>query len=420
VPDPKKLTQDGLYYYNVAQLLLAGQALSQYLHDEVTNDIAQRADALRAAVNEAFGTSLSSLDFGALLTAVGTGLLGTVGTLLGITVANAADVAAFLTDTPDHVANQLCNSFANDNRLGDEKSTAWKNPSEGRAVSPNNIVWFWDPTTFIGPTGSTTVFQGLYGQNRELIPHPAMWGDQPTCQWQLSPGLAPLHGKVSLEGSGGGVEGALITCACRQTWSNVDGYYMEVPAGSYWATATWQDPNTDMLWSAAEGVDIPWPVGAPHDFILKPPPVDWRAVEISGKAKMTDGQADGSAIVKTTPFNFTARMGPFGNPDPPDPKVPDMYGRTIEKTFTADVGGENTLVCVVTLNWFVGGIITSVVNVALKTGDKLDVIAADPKFTMNPGDVHTYSCALTTNEPKPYASDYADLNLTIVNKQQLG
>jgi hypothetical protein len=425
VPDPKNLTQDGLYYYNVAQLHLAGQALNQYLHDDVTNAIGLQADTLRAAINKAFGSSLSSLDFGALLTAVGSALLGTVGTLLGITVADAANVAAFLTDMPDHVANQLCNSFANDNRLGDETSTAWKNPSEGRAVSPNNIVWFWDPTTFIGPPGSPApVFQGLYGQNRELIPHPAMWGDQPTCQWQLSPGLAPLHGQVSLEGSSGGVEGALITCACRQTWSNVDGYNMEVPAGSYWATATWQDPNTDMLWSAAERVDIPWPVGAPHDFILKPPPVDWRAVEISGYAHMTDGQADGSAIVKDTVFNFTARMGPFGNPagvkDKSGAVVPDTSGTIIVKTFTADVGGENTLVCVVTLNWLAGGIITSLVNVALKTGDKLDAIATDPTFFMNPGDVHKYSCALTTNEPKPYASDYADLYLTIKNKQQLG
>ena len=415
-PDPKGITPDGLYYYSIAQRGNAGQALYQKLHDTVDDGIQHELDQLFAALDKTVGFKVPRIGWAILLFALGNSVspVGAIGELLGIAVADAQAVFDLLTDMPEDIANQMCNSFANDNQSGaNEESTAWKSPGEGRAVSPDDIIWFWEPTTFIGATTSSAVeFRGLYGQNSELVLRPPMWGDQPKCQWQVSSGRAPLHGQIFLEGSSAGVAGAVVTCACEHAWSNVDGYTMDVPAGTYWATASWQDPKTDIVWSAAESVDIPWPGGAIHNFTLKPPPVDWRMVEIHGHADMVDRKIIGNDIWTHPAISLTARMGPFGNPAVPS----DTTGTTWEAKPVLSCGDEDALQVDIQLSWRIGGFIDVTLKVFLMDGtDVEDTRGA--VFTLNPFDVKVVAPMDLVNSEFA-APDRAHLEITFENKQQ--
>jgi hypothetical protein len=114
------ITRDGMYLYTAAERLHAAEAL----YDKAS----EKADAKGGFKGKAFA------------------------------------------DAPDDVANQICNTFAYDysGREFDEQdakdSDKWRTPGEGRSVSPDDMLAFWD-----APTRSVTPLHGLYGTAHRMV-----------------------------------------------------------------------------------------------------------------------------------------------------------------------------------------------------------------------------------------------------------
>jgi hypothetical protein len=417
-PDPQNRTADGLYYYSVGQRKAAVQALYDRLYEQVQTTIMEEIDKLFDALDKVLHVQVPRVAWAALIAAVtsGAGAGGAVAALLGISVLTAADVIQFLTEMPSDIANQICNSFANDG-VGGVKSTAWMEPGEGRAVGPDNILWFWDPTQQVLPPLFTPITRviGLYGQNTELVLRPRMPGPVPKCEWQLSPGPACLFGRVMLANvpNNPSLIGTSVNCACRSTMTNADGVYtIEVPAGRYWATAGWQDPFTGIWWSDEVLVDVPFATHTEQNFYLKPPPSYFRQVEIRGHMDTVDRQIVGKDIWMHPNLNATARMGPYA-----DPSIPgDTTGTVWEKSFNPKISDEGSVNLYIHLSWLPGGVISGYLTVQLKDGDDVDDTAAY-NFTLNHGDIQVVPpIDLDSGELAP---DHAHIELTIENRQQL-
>ena len=118
-------TLDGLYLYQADERLAAAEWLYSDMHSLVHDKIIDEAQ---------------------------TGLGSIIGSIVGNVVLSLDDVA-------DDVANQLVNCFAFDDcRQEATDSKRWREPGVGRAVSPQDIL-FWDAPS----TG------GVYGYNEEMV-----------------------------------------------------------------------------------------------------------------------------------------------------------------------------------------------------------------------------------------------------------
>jgi hypothetical protein len=118
-------TPDGLFYYREGERRAAGDYLYSTVYNEVDHKVVQGADDLGKKI-------ASGIDGGAgqaLGYLIGLGL----GTLIGWT-----------SDIRDDVANQMVNCFASDDCSESAKdSEKWKNPGDGQAVSPDDML-SWD------------------------------------------------------------------------------------------------------------------------------------------------------------------------------------------------------------------------------------------------------------------------------------
>jgi hypothetical protein len=78
--------------------------------------------------------------------------------------------AKFIADVPSDFGNQVTNTFAfdySDREFDDEDakdSEKWKNPGDGRGVSPDDMLMFWDR-----PTVSQDTIHGLYGTSQRMV-----------------------------------------------------------------------------------------------------------------------------------------------------------------------------------------------------------------------------------------------------------
>lgn len=412
---------------------------------EATSMILRRADVLRIKVKMNADSILALLRASRKGRIRGHHLIATIRVKIEPDGSLKMKVDLF-TDMPDDVANQFLNSFAFDNWGANEESVAWKHPGDGRGVSPDNIVWFWDPTTSISKTGLTPTalsVVGLYGENNELVFRPRMWGKLPDCTWQLSPGKAKMHGTVwRFDGvTRVRVQGALVRCGCKKEYTNVDGVYsMEVPASNansqdltkttasdndtirvpksnspwgYLTEAGWQDPNSADYWSDQHLVYLPFQEDWEQDFLLAPPPADWRRVEIRAKLDIVDEHAIGKDIWAHPESTYpTAYLGPFA--DPNDPNATRIYDES--KPFRAS---DETVVSLgVHLEWKPGGTVTGSLYAQLEDGNDIDdrYDSSGSPFTINPGDPPlTIKFSLDSGEPL-HTNDHANVEVTIDNQ----
>lgn len=143
------------------------------------------------------------------------------------------------TDLVDDVANQITNCFANDSC--DPQSEAWKEPGVGRAVSPDNIL-FWDAPE----TG------GVYGYSENLVYRQG--GRMAVTTWQPSEGVGTLKGQVLSNGVP--VENATITILGLELFTDMNGQFQDdlIPAGTYEVVAF--KMIDDWLYSTEEIVEI--------------------------------------------------------------------------------------------------------------------------------------------------------------------
>lgn len=178
------------------------------------------------------------------------------------------------TDARDDIANQIVNCFAND--TCDKDSDAWKNAGYGRAISPDNML-FWDK-----PEDG-----GVYGYHEELVYRQG--GLQAVTTWQPSEGNGTLEGTVTLNGEV--VPNASVSYLGLEVFTDQNGYFKDelVPSGTYPIAAAIM---IDGVFYSTESQPLSFTVTANQtttvNLRLKPPLSSLRQVVIQGNLFIRD------------------------------------------------------------------------------------------------------------------------------------
>jgi hypothetical protein len=292
--------EDGLYVYATHQRQDAGKALYDKVHGKVTGAL---EDASPGLLGIAGGIAVD-----VLLTALSAGTLGALALALGVAASELDVLAAAFSDMPDDVANQVCNAFASDDcSTSATDSTAWQAPGSGRSVSPDDIALYWDGA---GDPG------GPYGYNVPAVIRPARRVRRPPAVWKLSDGVAPLSGRVFV--NGWPAAGARVKVACRDTVVDLEGSYtMMIPTGRYLATAGLRDPISGWWWEAERVVEVVPGGTFDQDFELQPPRRAFRRMVLAGRADLVDEVVIGHDWVSHPLISGRyAYLGPFHVDDP--------------------------------------------------------------------------------------------------------
>jgi len=185
------------------------------------------------------------------------------------------------TDLYDDIASQVANCFANDNC--DPDSEAWQNPGVGRAVSPDNILKFWDSPE----TG------GVYGYNEPIVYRSG--GYMAVTTWQPSEGVGSISGHVLVTG-GGPVENASVTILGLELFTDINGRFQDelIPAGTYPIEASKMIDG--WLYTAQQIITVHAGQTTEVTLLLEPPPSNFRRVVITGEVAIHDGELSGGNL----------------------------------------------------------------------------------------------------------------------------
>lgn len=243
-------TRDGLYRYEEAERIAAGQALYDYIYDEVYEKAKE--------------------DFGSFK---------------GAFLAWEGDAA------PD-AANQVCNTFASDSAIRDNEgnlskdSEAWRKPGIGHAVSPDNILLYWDR-----PVPGSSGIRGLYGYSEPLIYRLARFEERRRIsRWTRTTGEAILEGTVLYQQEP--VAGAYVLAAGRDCVTNNAGeFWMIIPDGSYRVEAGKYNWNSRRFISTRQDVmNVQVNERRNITLILADPDGQYREIKVLGSMWITDDE----------------------------------------------------------------------------------------------------------------------------------
>ncbi len=287
-------TPDGMYFYDEAERQKAGTWLhDDYMVPKVLATVDESLPDVWGDLGVVGGLGVTALI--ALLTALP---ITTVAIVLGLAPAILSELIVLTSDMPDDVANQLCNAFANDDcSQAATDSDAWKNPGDGRTVSPDNIINSWAP-----PTAENEEFiHGLYGWNDRIRMRPPEFvrNPPPKSTWQISQGFGSVEGHVFYRDDAGnevGVVGAHVRIGCSHLASMGQGSIFQpgLPSGRYWCAARYTNPTNGLVMdSKGEPVDIPDGGGIGLAIELLPPPDTRREVLIQGHMDLVNRYAVG-------------------------------------------------------------------------------------------------------------------------------
>ncbi|WP_394844118.1 hypothetical protein LZC95_44580 [Pendulispora brunnea] len=144
LPKPSDVTNgppDGIFFYDVQERKHAGNVLYSGLYDTVQYQLSRAGSSL---VDDAWWGGSNSYN-GPLWNGAG---------MLSSFLASSGPIAGWLTDAPNDIANQIANCFASDFCSEAAKdSDAWREPGNGFAVSPDNLVDHFDSPATGGPYG---------------------------------------------------------------------------------------------------------------------------------------------------------------------------------------------------------------------------------------------------------------------------
>lgn len=186
-----------------------------------------------------------------------------------------------------NVANQLINCFILD-ECGEDAtgSSAWKDPGIGRAVSPDNILW-WDPPE--DTNGDGLVDHGAYGYSERLVYRSGGW--KRIYRFARSKGAGVVEGWVKYNGQP--VFGATVRITAGElvTESGPDGFFRfaAVLAGNYEVEA-YKETDDAFLSSGPVAVTVPKGETINATLELKPPPEQSRKVTFTGDFYYQDTQ----------------------------------------------------------------------------------------------------------------------------------
>jgi hypothetical protein len=272
---------DGLYRYTVEERRRAAEGLVEYLIErtrtsarEGIEQTAQEAEWLVKLLQ--YGTAAL-----ALLLA---GPTAAVVLALGCDPSDVADLVLAFNDMPAQVANQMANTFARD-APGDIDGEGWRQPGEGVAVSPDDVLRNWDPPD---PAQSNDeVRHGLWGHSERMLLVRGRREPRHRHEYRRSEGVALVRGRVLYQG--GPVLGADVRIGCEhdltRPGTDEPTYALEVPAGRCEVTAQAYWPDSAWMLTASRVVDLA-PGGQTVDLELEDPPVWRRRVRVFGKVDL--------------------------------------------------------------------------------------------------------------------------------------
>ncbi|WP_394823823.1 hypothetical protein [Pendulispora albinea] len=172
--DVRNNPPDGIFFYDVDERKHAGNVLYTGLYNTVQYQLSQAASGL---VDEAWWLGTRPYEGG--LWGNGAAFVSGAFALLG-------PVAGWATDAPDDIGNQITNCFAFDYCSEEAKdSDAWKEPGNGFAVSPDNLLDHLDSPATGGP----------YGYSERMIYRGKDY--RPIFEWRPNLGSLPLNVMVA-------------------------------------------------------------------------------------------------------------------------------------------------------------------------------------------------------------------------------
>ena len=227
-----------------------------------------------------------------------------------LTYEEAGWLGTLFTDAPDDLASQVCNTFAFDwsgiDQNGDhaKDSDRWKDPEDGRAVSPDNIMTFWDP-----PAKEGDIIHGLYGYSEKLIYRPARLEFRRISRWKKKKQNATIKGKVLYNGNF--VSGAVVKAAGEQDITDGTGEYnLTIPAGSYRLEAS----KVINGWLMSGTLDISVTQGSilSINITLQEPDELYREVFVGGSMYIVDDEWGTDETATRYVLMSNIRVGPYG------------------------------------------------------------------------------------------------------------
>jgi hypothetical protein len=181
-------------------------------------------------------------------------------------------------DAPDDLASQMTNCFASD-LCGDsgKNSDAWQHPGPGRAVSPDNTL-FWD----------SPAQGGVYGYSEPMVYRAGNYVQRYT--WQPSAGVGGVTGTVRYLGQPVANASVSIEGLGLELFTNSNGVFRDdlVPAGRYGIVAS-AFIDGRFISTRSEVVVNPG-VLTTIDLNLQPPPDYYRQVTVQGKMYVVDNE----------------------------------------------------------------------------------------------------------------------------------
>ena len=145
----------------------------------------------------------------------------------------AGDWGRLFADAPSDFANQVANTFAfdySDREFDDEdskNSDKWKNPGDGRSVSPDDMLMFWD-----GPRAATGQIEGLYGTTQRMVFRDGLLEEREIGTWVVREKIGTL--KVTVTHNGATIAGADVKVGGQVVVTNPQGVAsIPLPEGPY-------------------------------------------------------------------------------------------------------------------------------------------------------------------------------------------
>jgi len=405
-------TANGLVFFDEPQRASAAAWFYDALAKKIGEQAAQALPSWLAAAG------YGGISVGLLLAAFFPGAGAAVALLeaAGITASDADKLVLWVTNMQEHVANQFSNAFANDDYRDATTAALWRRPGDGRSVGPDDTAWFWSPPDGFDPVIAGRV-HGLYGSNMAAALRRWDWVEEVVCLWEESGGDGDVNGVVRRDLGAGlvPVTGAVVEFACRTfTTDQNGGFSGTAPKGIYLVHGSYTDPVTGYVWETVRNeVDILVP--GHLDIVLRPPPAEFRKVDIVGTIDVVDRVAIGHDGWAHARPSDTAFVGPYSslNPNPAERDEGLTWKRG--KPFSAgSAGGEESCEIDVTIRWNPDLSIDVALAARLKDGDDVDDTHNDTRNI--PEDAsHTFVFDMSSGETWP---DRAWVKLMFKNTRQ--
>lgn len=279
-----KVDIDGLFAYAKQERIDAAAGLHDWIVSDVQKTVKQKVDDQWPILGRFGVGALIGMITGLVVGPAAAAELAAMAAA-GLSPAELNDIVIALTQMPEHVANGVCNAFADDHpEKSDTGDTGWRDPGPGLSVSPDNIWTFWD-----APAENADLRWGLWGSTEQAMlanPRPEL---VETGTVQLSPGVCQLTGRVTYIGRT--MVGAEVFIGCRRATTNVEGMFqLDVPGNDVGQTqlvraqAYWDTPPGMLIRKLA--VNLP-PGYLNMGTIELDPPHEWRRrVEMHGELVM--------------------------------------------------------------------------------------------------------------------------------------